>query len=120
MKIGFKKNFFEMNNTKRFFLLDLNVSIFFSANVITSIDKSHLLRPEMAGMETAKIKKAAYVRILEQPASKGLRFRYECEGRCWEDFVVTFVVKVCSFLDRQEASLARAAHKTTRPSPPSR
>jgi len=35
----------------------------------------------MAGMETAKIKKAAYVRILEQPASKGLRFRYECEGR---------------------------------------
>jgi len=51
------------------------------ANVITSIEKSHLLRPEMAGMETAKTKKAAYVRILEQPASKGLRFRYECEGR---------------------------------------
>ena len=45
----------------------------------------------MAGMETAKIKKAAYVRILEQPASKGLRFRYECEGRCW-DFVITFDV----------------------------
>ena len=57
--------------------------ILFSANVITSIEKSHLLRPEMAGMETAKTKKAAYVRILEQPASKGLRFRYECEGR-WE------------------------------------
>ena len=51
------------------------------ANVITSIEKSHLLRPEMAGMETAKTKKAAYVKILEQPASKGLRFRYECEGR---------------------------------------
>ena len=26
-------------------------------------------------------KKNAYVRMLEQPASKGLRFRYECEGR---------------------------------------
>ncbi|TRY78048.1 hypothetical protein TCAL_06620 [Tigriopus californicus] len=26
-------------------------------------------------------KKQAYVKILEQPASKGLRFRYECEGR---------------------------------------
>ena len=39
----------------------------------------------MAGMETmAKTKKAAYVKILEQPASKGLRFRYECEGR-WKD-----------------------------------
>lgn len=23
----------------------------------------------------------AYVKIIEQPASKGLRFRYECEGR---------------------------------------
>ena len=39
----------------------------------------------MAGMETAKTKKAAYVKILEQPASKGLRFRYECEGR-WDQF----------------------------------
>ena len=28
-----------------------------------------------------KGKKQAYVKILEQPASKGLRFRYECEGR---------------------------------------
>ena len=27
------------------------------------------------------MKKAAYVKIVEQPASKGLRFRYECEGR---------------------------------------
>ena len=27
------------------------------------------------------MKKAAYVKIIEQPASKGLRFRYECEGR---------------------------------------
>lgn len=26
-------------------------------------------------------KKHAYVKITEQPASKGLRFRYECEGR---------------------------------------
>ena len=26
-------------------------------------------------------KKSAYVKILEQPAPKALRFRYECEGR---------------------------------------
>lgn len=30
---------------------------------------------------SAKSKKQAYVKITEQPASKGLRFRYECEGR---------------------------------------
>jgi len=28
-----------------------------------------------------KTKKSAFVKIVEQPASKGLRFRYECEGR---------------------------------------
>lgn len=28
-----------------------------------------------------KIAKKAYVKIVEQPASKALRFRYECEGR---------------------------------------
>ena len=27
------------------------------------------------------MKKAAYVTVVEQPAGKGLRFRYECEGR---------------------------------------
>ena len=31
--------------------------------------------------ELARQKKMAVVKILEQPASKGLRFRYECEGR---------------------------------------
>ena len=31
--------------------------------------------------DLAKQKKQAYVKITEQPASKGLRFRYECEGR---------------------------------------
>ena len=51
----------------------------FSANVLNTREK-HLLRPEMA-LETTKTKKSAFVRILEQPASKGLRFRYECEGR---------------------------------------
>ena len=30
---------------------------------------------------TVRSKKQAYVKITEQPASKGLRFRYECEGR---------------------------------------
>jgi Rel/ankyrin family protein len=37
-----------------------------------------LLKPQM---DPHKAKKNAYVRMLEQPASKGLRFRYECEGR---------------------------------------
>ncbi len=32
-------------------------------------------------LESNKAKKQAYVKITEQPASKGLRFRYECEGR---------------------------------------
>ena len=32
-------------------------------------------------LETHRAKKQAYVKITEQPASKGLRFRYECEGR---------------------------------------
>ena len=27
------------------------------------------------------VKKSMYTDIIEQPASKGLRFRYECEGR---------------------------------------
>jgi Rel/ankyrin family protein len=31
-------------------------------------------------MEDTK-KKSVYVKITEQPASKALRFRYECEGR---------------------------------------
>ncbi len=31
--------------------------------------------------ELAKMKRHAHVKIVEQPASKGLRFRYECEGR---------------------------------------
>ena len=58
---------------------------FFSANVLSSVEKnlhskssaSPYLRPEM----DQKTKKSAYVKIVEQPASKGLRFRYECEGR---------------------------------------
>ena len=32
-------------------------------------------------MDSNRAKKQAYVKITEQPASKGLRFRYECEGR---------------------------------------
>jgi hypothetical protein len=32
-------------------------------------------------LDSAKAKKQAYVKITEEPASKGLRFRYECEGR---------------------------------------
>lgn len=32
-------------------------------------------------LDSSKAKKQAYVKITEQPASKGLRFRYECEGR---------------------------------------
>ena len=56
-----------------------------SATVLSSVEKnlhpksspSPYLRPEM----DPKTKKSAYVKIVEQPASKGLRFRYECEGR---------------------------------------
>jgi len=40
--------------------------------------QSELLKPQM---DPHKAKKNAYVRMVEQPASKGLRFRYECEGR---------------------------------------
>jgi len=39
---------------------------------------SDLLKPQM---DSQKAKKSAYVKVVEQPASKGLRFRYECEGR---------------------------------------
>ena len=31
--------------------------------------------------QNQKTKKQAYVKITEQPLAKGLRFRYECEGR---------------------------------------
>ena len=34
-----------------------------------------------ANEQLTRQKRSAYVRITEQPASKGLRFRYECEGR---------------------------------------
>lgn len=30
---------------------------------------------------SSSTRKNAYVKIIEQPASKALRFRYECEGR---------------------------------------
>ena len=30
---------------------------------------------------TSSCKKSAFVRVTEEPAGKGLRFRYECEGR---------------------------------------
>ena len=59
-----------------------------SANVLSTIERSAgQQQKEMAGSGgggmtlEARTKKAAYVKILEQPASKGLRFRYECEGR---------------------------------------
>ena len=35
----------------------------------------------MQKKEETPMKKSMYVDIAEQPASKGLRFRYECEGR---------------------------------------
>ena len=60
-----------------------------AANVLSTIERSAgQQQKEMAGSGggggmtlEARTKKAAYVKILEQPASKGLRFRYECEGR---------------------------------------
>ena len=38
-------------------------------------------KKEIIGEATQPMKKSMYVDIVEQPASKGLRFRYECEGR---------------------------------------
>ena len=35
----------------------------------------------MQKKDESTMKKSMYVEIVEQPASKGLRFRYECEGR---------------------------------------
>merc|ERR1712223_1938093 len=40
-----------------------------------------LIPPPIKAMDLSRAKKHAYVKISEQPASKGLRFRYECEGR---------------------------------------
>lgn len=42
----------------------------------SSISQSSQVPPD-----SARIQQTAYVRIVEQPASKALRFRYECEGR---------------------------------------
>ena len=50
-----------------------------------SLNRNSLNQGDLASaeetMDSLKAKKAAYVKILEQPAGKGLRFRYECEGR---------------------------------------
>ena len=35
----------------------------------------------LKSVDSNRSKKQSYVKITEQPASKGLRFRYECEGR---------------------------------------
>ena len=71
--------------------IHISISIYFSVDVLATGDKSgdlssyplypgqtELLKP---AMDPHKAKKNAYVRMVEQPASKGLRFRYECEGR---------------------------------------
>ena len=56
---------------------------------LLSVEVIQTTDPEFAGtdifsgnseMEDSR-KRSAYVKILEQPASKALRFRYECEGR---------------------------------------
>ena len=59
------------------FLLKLISSFSVERNLHPKSSQDNYLRPEME----QKVKKSAYVRIVEQPASKGLRFRYECEGR---------------------------------------
>ncbi|XP_069675181.1 embryonic polarity protein dorsal-like isoform X2 [Periplaneta americana] len=60
-----------------------------SLNISDVIEVIQTTDPEFAGvntlfpeadMEDAR-KKSIHVKILEQPASKALRFRYECEGR---------------------------------------
>ena len=40
-----------------------------------------MMLPTVPKPDPNRSKKHAYVRVIEQPASKGLRFRYECEGR---------------------------------------
>lgn len=42
---------------------------------------SSVTTSKAAMAELNRQKKQAFVKITEQPASKGLRFRYECEGR---------------------------------------
>lgn len=43
------------------------------------LDEVELTSPNQPSKTSKKPK--GYVRIIEQPANKGLRFRYECEGR---------------------------------------
>lgn len=49
-------------------------------NMSASYPSASVSAPGKA-MDLSRAKKHAYVKITEQPASKGLRFRYECEGR---------------------------------------
>lgn len=37
--------------------------------------------PSSSTQSSSNVRRGAFVRINEQPASKALRFRYECEGR---------------------------------------
>ena len=66
--------------------------LFSAVDVLSTGDKSGNLTsypvstsftspPVARSSDLHKMKKAAYVTVVEQPASKGLRFRYECEGR---------------------------------------
>merc|ERR1712029_536026 len=51
------------------------------ASIMSSSYPPPMNPTSLKSMDSNRAKKQAYVKITEQPASKGLRFRYECEGR---------------------------------------
>ena len=53
------------------------------ASNATATSTMMMMMPAVAAPKSDpnRSKKHAHVRVIEQPASKGLRFRYECEGR---------------------------------------
>ena len=62
---------------------DLHDQPIHQGSIIEDIhNNSRKMQKKEGGEGSAQpMKKSMYVDIVEQPASKGLRFRYECEGR---------------------------------------
>ena len=63
---------------------DLHDQPIHQGSIIEGIHKNNSIKmqkKEGGEGSSQPMKKSMYVDIVEQPASKGLRFRYECEGR---------------------------------------
>ena len=62
---------------------DLHDQPIHQGSIIEGIHNNSIKMQKKEGGEGSSqpMKKSMYVDIVEQPASKGLRFRYECEGR---------------------------------------